>query len=323
MPKFDILAIGELNVDLIMTGFQSLPVSGREIIGEDFTCILGSSTAICACVMANLGLSTTFYGKMGKDAFADVVKHYLHKYNVDTGVIVEEESRRTGITVAITTNVNKDRSLATCNGDSIDEVVVEDITDDMLRSARHMHVGAFFLQSKLRKNLVTLFKRAKDLGLTTSLDCSWDETNVWDYDIINVLKYTDIFFPNEGEALNIAKAQTGKDYCIPSAAEELAKHAKICVVKCGPMGAYLHTTLQGEEKIIEDKPFDAKVVDTTGAGDSFNAGFLYAYLNGKTLEECMTYGNASGSVSVTRMGGTSNCPNLKEVEETIKNGFVK
>ena len=323
MQKFDILAIGELNVDLIMTGFKSLPVSGREIVGKDFTCILGSSTAICACVMANLGLSTTFYGKMGPDAFGDVVKQYLHRYNVDTSNIVVEDHRRTGITVAITSDTNKDRSLVTCNGDSIDEVVVEDITDDMLKSAKHMHVGAFFLQSKLRKNLSSLFQRAKNLGLTTSLDCSWDESGVWNYDILQVLKYTDIFFPNEGEALHIAKAQTNKDYSIPSAAEELAKYAKICVVKCGPMGAHLHTTLEGETKIIKDEPYDAKVVDTTGAGDSFNAGFLYAYLNEKSLEECMKYGNAAGSVSVTRMGGTSNCPTLTEVENAIKDGVVK
>ena len=315
MQKFDILAVGELNVDLIMTGFQSMPIIGREIVGKDFSCILGSSTAICACAMASLGLKTTFYGKMGTDAFGDVVVKYLDKYSVDTSNIVVEDKRRTGVTVSM--SFGTDRSLVTCNGDSIDEIVGEDITDEMLKTARHLHVGAFFLQSKIRPGLADLFKRAQKLGVTTSLDCSWDESGNWDYGIFEVLKYTDIFFPNEGEALAI----TGNDYSVAEAAEKLAEYAKICVVKCGPKGAYVK--LQSDANPLQAETYGAKVVDTTGAGDSFNAGFLYAYLNGMSIEDCMKYGNATGSVSVTRMGGTTACPTLHEVENTIKTGHVE
>jgi len=306
MKKHDVLAIGELNVDLVMTGFKSPPTLGQEIFGDDLSLVLGSSTAIAACAMSSLGLGVAFYGKNGTDPYGKVVADFLKKYNINTSYVQTGSNIKTGITVAL--SCGYDRALCTFMGDSIDGFTALEVPDEALKSARHIHVGSFFLQPKMRDGLAELFARAHSHGVTTSLDAGWDDTQVFDYGIRDVLKHTDFFFPNETEALNITKCDS-----VPGAAQELAKFCKTVVVKCGEKGAYL---VSGGT-VLEGTPYPATPIDTTGAGDTFNAGFMYAYLNGKGFEECLKYGNAAGSISVTRMGGTTACPTLAEVEALI------
>ncbi len=151
------------------------------------------------------------------------------------------------------------------------------------------------------------------MGVTTSLDAGWDDSGVWDYGLRGVHGHTDVFFPNEVEAERI----TGR--ADPAqAALELAKLCGVCVVKCGPKGA----VVAAGERVFLSETYEAKVVDTTGAGDSFNAGFIYGFVNGLGLERAAKYGNACGSVSVTRYGGASSCASLEDAEKTIETGRV-
>jgi sugar/nucleoside kinase (ribokinase family) len=306
MKEYDVIAIGELNPDLILTGLKSMPVTGREIIAKGCSLVLGSSTAICASGIARLGLKTGFIGKVGKDSFGDTVVEAISKNGIDTSMVIVDESINTGITISL--SMAKDRALVTYLG-AIEDLSIDDIDINLLDKTRHIHVGSFFLQNKLRSGLSKLFAIAKKKGVTTSLDAGWDDTKQWDYGILEVLKFTDIFFPNEVEALNITKKDNVRD-----AAEALSKYAGTVVVKCGPKGA---AAIRGNE-YIEKETYDLKPVDTTGAGDSFNAGFIYGFLNGFNLGKCMNYGNACGSISVTRVGGASSCATLDEVEELIK-----
>lgn len=305
MEKYDVLAIGELNVDMIVTGLKTLPELGKEILANDCSIVLGSSTAICAVGIARLGLHTGIIGKLGRDSFAEVVLEALRYNGIDTQNVIIDENIKTGITISL--SIAADRALVTFMG-SIGELGFKDINLKLLECTRHIHVGSYFLQNKLRPHLAMLFQNARNAGVTTSLDAGWDDTGVWDYDIFEVLNYTDIFFPNETEALNIAKCDNVQD-----AADILSGYARTVVVKCGPKGAIAKS---GERRIIQET-FDANVVDTTGAGDSFNAGFIYGFLNQYSLEKCMTYGNACGSISVTKIGGATSCPSLNEVEVMI------
>lgn len=307
MKKYDVLAIGELNVDMILTGLKSLPVIGREIIAQNCSLVLGSSTAICASGIARLGLKTGFRGKVGRDRFGDVVMESLAGNSIDTSNIIVDDSINTGVTVSL--SMDKDRALVTYMG-SIEAFGPEDVDVSLLNNVRHIHVGSFFLQHRLRPGLAKLFAAAGEKGVTTSLDAGWDDTANWDYGIFDVLRFTDIFFPNEGEALNITKKKDVKE-----AVDLLAQYAKTVVVKCGSKGAI---GKRGNE-LLEAPTFShLKPIDTTGAGDSFNAGFIYGFLNGFDFKECMTYGNACGSISVTRVGGASACATLDEVERLIK-----
>lgn len=308
--KYDVLALGELNVDLILTGLSSLPLPGRELLAETCTLTMGSSTAICAAGMASLGLSTGFLGKVGNDDYGRLAAKTLEGYGVDLSHLIVDDNLQTGITVSIAAKSNKDRALVTYLG-AINALTVEDVSDELLDTARHIHVGSFFLQSGLRPGLADLFARARAKGVTTSLDAGYDDSETWDFGIKDVLAQTDVFLPNEVEA----SAITGLD-SMEEAALELSKLCRICVVKCGPAGV----VVASEGEVFAAPTFDAIVRDTTGAGDSFNAGFLYAFLQGKTLRDAADYGNACGSVSVTRLGGASSCASLAEAEEVIRTG---
>ena len=308
MKKFDVLAIGELNVDLIMTGMKSMPVIGREVIADNFSVAMGSSTAICACGISRLGLKTGFIGKTGMDSFGEVVHNSLKDYGISLDHVIADEKINTGVTISLSTE--KDRAMITYLG-SIDSLTLEDIDLSLLEQTRHIHIGSFFLQSKLRPGIAKLYAEAQKRGVTTSLDAGWDESMNWDYGIFEVLWHTDIFFPNETEALNITKKENVED-----ALSVLSEYCTTVVVKCGPRGA----VAKSGSTMVKKGTYDLKPIDTTGAGDSFNAGFIYAFVCGRKLEECMDYGNACGSISVTRIGGAAACATIDEVENLIKSG---
>ena len=307
---FDVLMMGELNVDLVFTNLLTPPIPGRESIAKNCSLVLGSSTAISACVGSSLGLKTAFYGKLGKDYYGETVLSCLRKYDVDISNIDISKSYETGITVSM--SMGKDRCLVTYFGSTIDGFHPDE-ADISAIPARHLHVGSYFLMPKFTEGMPNLFRRAKDLGMTTSLDAGWDESENWDCGLKETLKYTDLFFPNEQEALKITRCSNAYD-----AAKALAGFCKIAVVKCGPRGAVVCS----DDKIISALPYDCEVLDTTGAGDNFNAGFLYGYLKFMQLEECLKYGNAVASISVTRIGGSKDCPTLEEVKRVIYDGRV-
>jgi len=313
MMKKEVLAIGELNADLILQGLATIPVPGREILCKNSDLQLGSSTAICACVMASLGLDTGFVGHLGTDTWGSVCETYLNRYGVDMSHVLRDESLQTGLTVSL--SCGHDRALVTHLGDTIDCLTADKLPAQLWDEARHIHIGAFFLQTKLAAGLPAFLAEAKAHGMTISLDAGWQESQDWDNGLSKVLQYIDVFFPNESEACGIG----GSDD-VRQAARSI--HAMMgngtLVVKRGPHGAL---AVCGD-KIIEQGAFETTVIDTSGAGDSFNAGFLYAYLHNKSLIECLIYGNAAGAVSVTRMGGTSHCPTLPEVEQCIRHGRV-
>lgn len=311
MKKYDVLAIGELNLDLIMTGLKSQPIPGREILVEDASLVLGSSTAIAIAGMARLGLKTAIYSLVGTDEFGDKCIRFLEGYGVGVEQVQRDPNVKTGLTVSLSTS--NDRALVTHLG-AIAELTTDGITDELLASARHIHVGSFFLQEKLRPGLPDLFRRARALGVTTSLDSSWDDSGKWGSPLQETLAYTDFFFPNESEATAI----TGLTDPV-EAAKALQKLGPTMIVKCGRDGALYY---DGTNLLTSPAYMEMKAVDTTGAGDSFNAGFLYGYLQGYQPTECLAYGNACGAVSVTRVGGASACASLEDAKTVMEKGHL-
>jgi ribokinase len=172
----------------------------------------------------------------------------------------------------------------------------EHVTDELLKSVRHLHVGAYFLQTDLHAGAPDLFARAKRLGLTTSVDCNYDPDERWDSNLMAVLRHSDLFFPNEDEALCITREPTAL-----AAARALAALARIVIVKRGADGAVVVT----KETEFTVPPVPATLVDTTGAGDSFNAGFLAEFFKGSSLEACAHAAAVAGSRSVQAVGGTA------------------
>jgi sugar/nucleoside kinase (ribokinase family) len=253
--------------------------------------VLGGSSSIFAFNLARLGAKVGFVGVVGDDFFGTFVTERLRWAGVDVRALRRLRRTKTGLTIWC--NQGGRRAGITYNG-TIAMVRAGDV-DRELRSAHHLHVGAYFLLEKLHPGAAALFRRAKKLGLTTSLDCNYDPAETWDSGIRQLLQFTDIFFPNEIEALRLTNTRN-----VEHAARELAKLARITVVKLGGDGALVST----EGKLFRVPAVKTRVVDTTGAGDSFDAGFLACWFKGGSIEASARAGAIAGARAVSAVGGT-------------------
>lgn len=228
MPNFDVLVIGELNVDIILSGLPGLPGPGQEKIARKMVYTLGSSSAIFSHNLARLGAKVAFAGKVGDDSHGRYVVEALRSAGVDTSGIVVDPGTATGLTVSL--SLPSDRALVTYPG-AMERFASGDINPSLLERARHLHVSSYYLQPALRPDLPALLRSAKGLGLTTSLDPGHDPADRWD-GIWDLLPQVDVFLPNEEEALRI----TGCDG-LETAGARLAQRAGMVVIKRGMDGA--------------------------------------------------------------------------------------
>jgi len=288
--RLDCLVAGDANADLLIDGIAKLEFD-KEKLATDMNLVLGGSSSIFAFNLARLGAKVGFAGVIGDDFFGTFVTERLRWAGVDVHALRRLRHTKTGLTIWC--NQDGRRAGVTYNG-TIAMVQARDV-DRELGNARHLHVGAYFLLEKLHPGAVALFRKAKKLGLTTSLDCNYDPAETWDSGIRQVLKFTDIFFPNEIEALRMTNSRS-----VEHAATELAKLARIAVVKLGADGALVCT----EGRQFRVPAVKARIVDTTGAGDSFDAGFLACYLKGGSIEASARAGAVAGARAVSAVGGT-------------------
>ncbi len=313
MKKFDVVVIGELNMDIILDKNSSFPELGKEILSGQMKITLGSSSAICASNLSALGNRVVFLGKTGKDAMGEMVLNELNKSNVVTTDVVRDDQYPTGTTVVL--NYGDERAMITHQG-VIEYFSFEDIDWELVKQARHLHLSSFFIQPGLRKHMREILSKAKSLGLTISFDPQWDPQEDWDIDLGLLLPMVDIFLPNEKEFLAMTK--TG------SIADGISRlPAGSCIViKEGERGSTLCS--EGEQSFIPAF-FNKEVVDSVGAGDSFNAGFIHKFLKGLPLNECQEFGNLMGALNTTAAGGTTAFTETNTIMEraTQKFGYSK
>lgn len=301
MPSdLDLLVVGDANPDLILRG-DGAPTFGQvETVVDDATLVLGGSGAITASAAARLGLRVAFAGVVGDDLFGRFVRGSLEEKGVDTRAIVVDANRPTGISVILARR--DDRAILTSTG-TIADLRGDDVDRDLLRSTRHVHVSSYFLQRALRGDLPALFDEVHAAGGTTSIDPNWDPDAQWDSGLLELLDRTDAFFPNSAEA----RAITGIDD-VDVAAEVLAEHGTVVAVKFGRGGGL---AVEGTEVVLSES-IRSDVVDTIGAGDSFDAGFVVGRLQGWPVARCLRLAVACGSLSTMAAGGTAAQPTLDE-----------
>ena len=304
MKSLTILVAGEINADLVLREVSPFPALGREVLVSESDLVLGSASAICASGLARLGNRVVFSGRVGDDLFGRFCLEEMSRSGIGIDHVIVDKGTTTGITVSISSG--RDRALVTCLG-AIAEYAAEDVPDAAFDGASHLHVAGFFLQTRLRAGLPDLFRRARAHGLTTSLDSGHDPAGEWRGGLEESLKEADLFFPNEEEI----RAITGRDDL-----EEALRTfgATRVVAKLGTSGA---ASLDAGAVVKVPAPH-VDVVDTTGAGDSFDAGFLHAWLRKRPLEECLRYGVAAGSLSTRALGGTKAQPTLAELEAFLE-----
>jgi sugar/nucleoside kinase (ribokinase family) len=307
-----ILVAGELNVDLVMSGLPSLPVLGRELTGTGFSVAMGSSSAITAARLAVLGAAVDFIGIVGEDDFGQLVLRELKRYGVGIDHI-GRGTTQTGVTIALT--YRQDRALLTYPG-TIAAYDGQNITAALLAQYDHLHVGSFYLQTGLQAALPDVYKMAREAGLTTSLDAGWDPLEDWSANpfLEPTLAQTDYFLPNESEAT----ALIGANNRFESLA---AKVDGLLVVKRGAEGA---TAFDKHGEIVSIPALPVKVIDTTGAGDAFNAGFIYARrIEGAGVPDALRFGAACGAQAVARIGGATDAPSASAVKQLLQQTEVQ
>ena len=296
----DIAVVGELCVDLILSGDVTPAFGQAEKLVDDAVLTIGSSSAIFACGAARLGRNVAFYGVVGDDLFGHYMIDALAGRGVDTTGIVIDPALKTGITVHLSRGV--DRAMLTYSG-SIGALRISQIDQSRVLRARHLHLGSFYMLDALRADVPALFAAAQAAGLTVSLDTNYDPTGEWNGGIGRVLDHVDLFLPNETESTAITATSGWR-----VALDLLAKRVPVVAVKRGAQGA------AGRQGAIfaEAGPPRVQVVDTTGAGDTFDAGFVHAWLEGWELERALRFGCICGALSTQGAGGTTAQPTPAE-----------
>jgi sugar/nucleoside kinase (ribokinase family) len=292
LAKFDVSVIGELNLDLIMSGLPAELSLEREHLANDLSITLGSSSAIFAHNLSSLGNKVGFSSSIGSDPLGEICLKRLGESGVDLSRVRQMSGKTTGLTVILPQG--KQRYILTYPG-TMFEMSEKDLDLDYVFNAKHLHVSSYFLQKGLQSSFVDIFRKAKEAGLTTSLDTNDDPDDDWSSGIHSLLQYTDILLPNEREACKLAQVSDAEH-----AAELLGRKVRVVVVKCGPRGALARVS---KDKFVA-LPLAVNAVDHIGAGDSFDAGFLHQFIRGRPMEDCLAYGNIVGALSVTRAGGT-------------------
>ena len=277
-----LLCAGEAFEDLIFVGLDRLPAPGEEIKTDRFTATIGGGAVITAVKAARLGLRTSLLSALSDTALARLESEKVDVTNL------RRKGEPHAISAALSTG--RDRAFVTFNGvnSKLDSRLVKAVPTTR---ARHVHL-CFYPHDCARWARIVSKLRAR--GITTSWDFGWNEPLTRDRGFTDLIDALDFVFVNELEARLYGGAPT-----LAAALPRWRKRKAICILKQGRRGA---TWLRPDRDIHVAAP-RVKAVDTTGAGDSFNAGFLVAWLRGKSPQQCLAMGNRIGAESTRTAGG--------------------
>ncbi|HTZ82867.1 MAG TPA: sugar kinase [Candidatus Acidoferrales bacterium] len=307
MPRFDVTIAGELNLDLILYGLPEQLEPERELLADRMMLTLGSSSAIVAHNLAALRSRVGFQSRIGDDPLGRISLERLKEGNVDVSKVrVVPGATTTGLTVIL--HHEQWRNILTYAG-TIAELRWEDLDLDYLADSRHFHLSSYYLQKSLQPRVAELFQYLKAKGLTISLDTNDDPDDRWQGGLKDILKYVDVFLPNEREACKAAGTED-----LELAIRKLSELVPLLVVKLGRKGAMAQ---RGAERLTASTR-EVVPVDSVGAGDSFDAGFLHEYVRGAELQKCLASGNRAGALSTTRPGGTEAFRDVRHRETFLR-----
>lgn len=328
----DVLVVGDANPDLVLRGDVRPRWGQAEQLLDGADLVLGGSAAITAAGCAKLGLRTALLAAVGADHLGEFTRQRLAELGVHTGLLRTDETTPTGVSVIL--SAPDDRAILTLPG-TIPTLRPRDLTDAVLASARHVHIASVFLQPTLAAGLAGAIRRARDLGATVTVDTNWDPTGTWTT-AAQAIRAADALLPNRAELLaltgragpGVGAGTSGPDgagaaaaaveaaieaAAIEAAAAELVRAGVVVVLKDGANGA--RAWWPGGSGAAPG--LAVEVADTTGAGDTFNAGFIAARLDGRTVAEAARWAAVAGSLSTRAAGGTAAQPDRAELRTAL------
>lgn len=305
MKKWDVFVYGDCNADLIIRGVKKLPQPGSEKEIQGIETYPGGGAALFTMGIGKLGLKSVLQSGVGGDIYGDFLLERLKEAGVDCSLMTRHIKERTGISLSFTDQT--DRAFLTDKGTNR-LLSLELLSLKNLKQATHIHLTGY-QGDQNHQEYVAALKRIRELsGITVSFDVGWDDSEEWSRQIYELFPYLDVVFMNETEALHYSRKDSPE-----AAAADMAETAGLAVIKLGSQGAM--AACGGE--LFMAPSYRVEAVDSTGAGDSFNAGFIYGYLKGCPVEDCLTYGNACGAMSVGMAGGNTGFPHEEELKRWV------
>jgi sugar/nucleoside kinase (ribokinase family) len=304
--SFDVLVLGPLFTDILFTGLPHMPVLGTEIYASDYHVTVGGS-AIVASGLHRLGAKVALIADLGNDPLSRVAEQILSDIGLDMRYIRRHDYALPQVTVGL--SFPQDRAFVTRFVQPEEPHPLREMFGEA--NARHLHVCSFLAALGAPDAPII----AREYGMTVSLDPGWDEQALRDPRLHAFVAETDIFMPSRSEILAMMDVSgTGDEVIAVQVIARTMLDNSLIVMKRGADGA---SAFSNEERV--DVPAVAvEPVDTTGAGDSFDAGYLYAYTQGYPLKECLRYGAVCGGLSTTRIGGIEVFPSLGEVKQWLR-----
>ena len=313
MKKWDVFSYGDINLDIIVPGVERLPLPGTEEYVPVMDSFVGGGAVLFAMGCAKLGLNTVFQGSVGNDHNGRFIREELEKVGMDQSLLAASDTRKTGISISFTGE--KDRCFITYPGTN-EGISLKYLDRESAKKARHVHVTGYAGSANHDEYLQVLkgLRDGAEPPFTVSLDLGWDPTGEWCTRLPELFPYIDILFMNETESIHYSRCGTAQE-----AAETFAGRPGLTVIaKLGKTGSMAVRKGAGEEKKVVFVPgLHVEAVDPTGAGDSFNAGFVYGFLHGFALRDCLRCGNICGAGSVTRTGGNTGFPTEEELKRLL------
>jgi sugar/nucleoside kinase (ribokinase family) len=308
-PSLDLLVIGDCNPDVLALGRDVTPAFGQqEKLVDSISLVVGGSASITAVAAARLGLRVGLAAVVGDDPAGEFMLAQLTAAGVDCSAVTIQHGAATGMTVALSNGT--DRAILTALG-AMPTLTVADVPEALLSRARHVHVSSYFLLERtLGPGLASLLAAARRGGARTSLDTNWDPAERWtDDQLRGVLAHVDLLLPNEAEAMLLSGEAD-----LPRAVAALTGMGLRLVVKRGAHGALCADGGRGAQLVPVAAPAlpEGEVVDTTGAGDCFNAGLIAGLLRDLDLPAAARLGCAVATLSTRAAGGTGATPGLAE-----------
>lgn len=298
---------GDVNIDVIIPDVSCIPPNGQEWEVPIMKTITGGGAALFTLGLGKLGLHPVFKGTVGDDCYGHYILETFQERNIDISLLHMEKEKGTGVSLSFTNQ--KDRSFLTYRGVN-EDLDIGNIMIEEVKLARHIHMTSY-AGTKNHEQYLALLKRVKqETDATVSFDVGWDDTGEWNQGICELFPYIDVLFMNETESIHYGRKETARE-----AAEEFAKDCKIVVIKLGKAGSLAVSGGMYYEK----SGYSIEVVDTTGAGDSFNAGFIYGFLQGLSIDDALCCGNGCGALSCTGLGGNTAFPDQEGLMQFIKN----
>ncbi len=308
----EVVVSGNIVLDVLVRPVGEVPWGGTAMV-ESIEQHLGGNGSNTSYALGKLGIPVRLLGMVGRDPFGEIVLHELGRAGVQTEEIRRSDSPTAGSVVLVSANGN--RAILHRLGASAEFDYAQESFARVIARAAHYHLGSPFGLPRLRPRQEAMLRRAKESGVTTSVDTHWDSNGLWLEELSPYLHYTDFLFVNEDEARMLTGTVVPEDV----ASILLDRGAATVVLKLGQRGCAVF----GHGGPFRSPAFDVGVVDTTGAGDCFAGAFVAALQRGRNLHEAARFANAVGALAIQAIGAVEGLRSYEETEEWIRTARLK